>query len=98
MAVGLVGNDEKQMQEIVVDYIQGDGHTCKTAIDGIEEITIWKTEQVGLAVLDIMMQHMDGLAVCRLAREMSNLPIIFLTAKGEEADKLKGYELAPTII
>jgi DNA-binding response OmpR family regulator len=46
-----------------------------------------------LMILDVMMPHLDGFSVCKMAREMSNLPIIMLTAKSEEEDKLKGYEL-----
>ena len=45
-----------------------------------------------LMILDIMMPHIDGFTVCKMAREMSNMPIIMLTAKSEESDKLKGYE------
>lgn len=51
-----------------------------------------KNHAVDLAILDIMMPHLDGFSVCRIAREMNSVPILFLTAKSDENDKLKGYE------
>lgn len=92
MAVILVAEDEAKMQSIIVDFMKRGGHSCITADDGIDAVTILKTNPVDLAILDVMMPHLDGFTVCKLAREMMNIPIIFLTAKGEEADKLKGYE------
>lgn len=92
MAVILVAEDEKSMQDIIVDYIKRNGHSCITADDGIDAITIIKNTPIDLAILDIMMPHLDGYSVCKLAREMYNLPILFLTARGDEEDKLKGYD------
>lgn len=92
MAVILVAEDERSMQDIIVEYMKRGGHSCVTAGDGIDAVTILKNNPVDLAILDIMMPHLDGFSVCKLAREMFNLPIIFLTAKGDEEDKLKGYD------
>ncbi len=92
MAVILVAEDERSMQDIIVEYMKRSGHSCITADDGIEAVTVLKNNPVDLAILDIMMPYLDGFLVCKLAREMNNLPIIFLTAKGDEEDKLKGYE------
>lgn len=92
MAVILVAEDEKEMQNIIVDYMKRGGHSCLTADDGIDAVAILKNNPVDLAVLDVMMPHLDGFGVCRLAREMYSIPIIFLTAKGDEEDKLRGYE------
>lgn len=92
MAVILVAEDEKGMQEIIVDFMKRGGHFCITADDGIDAVTILKNNPVDLVILDIMMPHLDGFSVCRIAREMYQVPIIFLTAKGDEEDKLKGYE------
>ena len=63
------------------------------ADDGVDALLILKNNPMDLMVLDIMMPHLDGFTVCKMAREMSNLPIIMLTAKSSEDDKLKGYEL-----
>lgn len=91
MAQILVVEDEQNMQEIIVEYMKRGGHSCLTADDGIDALTILKNTPVDLMILDVMMPHMDGFSVCRFAREMSGMPIIMLTAKGEEEDKLRGY-------
>lgn len=92
MANILVVDDEKEMQKIIVDFMQHGGHICITADDGIEAITLLKNNPVDFIILDVMMPHLDGFTVCKIAREMYGVPIIFLTAKGEDDDKLKGYE------
>lgn len=92
MAKILVVEDEKRMQDIIVEYMQKGGYTCITADDGVEALTILKNNDIDLMILDIMMPYLDGFSVCRVSREMTNIPIIMLTAKGEEEDKLKGYE------
>lgn len=92
MAEILVVEDEKNMQDIIGAYMQKGGHTCLIADDGVEALMILKSHPVDLMVLDIMMPHIDGFSVCRMTREMSNIPIVMLTAKSDESDKLKGYE------
>ncbi|MCC0645554.1 MULTISPECIES: response regulator transcription factor [unclassified Clostridioides] len=92
MAKILVVEDEKRMQDIIVEYMQKGGYTCITADDGVEALTILKNTDIDLMILDIMMPYLDGFSVCRVSREITNIPIIMLTAKGEEEDKLKGYE------
>ncbi|HBF2788593.1 TPA: response regulator transcription factor [Clostridioides difficile] len=92
MAKILVVEDERRMQSIIVEYMQKGGYTCITADDGVEALTILKSNNIDLMILDIMMPYLDGFSVCRVSREMTNIPIIILTAKGEEEDKLKGYE------
>ena len=92
MATILIAEDEKEMQEILVDYMKRNGHTCITADDGLDAALALKNNAVDLAILDIMMPHLDGFSVCKLGREMGNLPILFLTAKSDEEDKLRGYE------
>ena len=93
MANILIVEDEKNMQSIIAEYMQRGGHTCFTADDGVDALMILKNNPMDLMILDVMMPHLDGFSVCKMAREMSNLPIIMLTAKSEEEDKLKGYEL-----
>ena len=93
MAKILIVEDEKNMQEIIAQYMQRGGHTCFTADDGMDALLTLKNNPVDLMVLDIMMPHLDGFSVCKIAREMSNRPIIMLTAKSNEDDKLKGYDL-----
>lgn len=93
MAKILIVEDEKNMREIIADYMRRGGHSCFTAEDGVEALMVLKNGPVDLMILDIMMPHLDGFSVCRAARQMSSLPIILLTAKSSEEDKLKGYEL-----
>ena len=93
MANILVVEDEKSMQEIIVEYMQRGGHACFTADDGMDALMVLKNHPMDLMILDIMMPHLDGFSVCKMAREMSSLPIIMLTAKSNEDDKLKGYDL-----
>ena len=92
MANILIVEDEKAMQDIIAEYMQKGGHTCFTADDGIDALAILKNSPMDLIILDIMMPHLDGFSVCRSAREMSDSPIILLTAKSTEDDKLKGYD------
>lgn len=92
MANILIVEDEKAMQDIIVDYMRKGGHTCFTAGDGIDALVMLKNHPMELMILDVMMPHLDGFSVCKMAREMSNMPIIMLTAKSAEDDKLKGYD------
>lgn len=93
MANLLIVEDEKNMQDIIEEYMKKGGHTCIPACDGIDALMVLKNNPVDLIILDVMMPHLDGFSVCKMAREMGNMPIIMLTAKSSEADKLKGYEL-----
>ncbi len=93
MANILIVEDEKKMQEIIAEYMRRGGHTCFVADDGVDGLMALKNNPMDLMILDIMMPHLDGFSVCKMAREMSGLPIIILTAKGGEDDKLKGYDL-----
>lgn len=93
MANILIVEDEKNMQAIIAEYMRRGGHTCFVADDGVDALMLLKNNPMDLLILDIMMPHLDGFSVCKMAREMSNLPIIMLTAKSSEDDKLKGYDL-----
>ncbi len=92
MANILIVEDEKNMQDIICEYMHKGGHICFTADDGVDALLLLKNNPMDLMILDIMMPHLDGFSVCKTAREMSSLPIIMLTAKSDEKDKLKGYE------
>lgn len=93
MSIILVVEDEKRIQDIVADYLKKDGHEVLLADDGMDALAILKNNSVDLMILDIMIPTVDGYSVCKKTREISSLPIIMLTAKQEESDKLKGYEL-----
>lgn len=92
MANIIIVEDEKAMQDIIANYMRKGGHTCFTADDGIDALVTLKNHPMDLIILDVMMPHLDGFSVCKMVREMSELPIIMLTAKSAEDDKLKGYD------
>ncbi len=92
MANILIAEDEAAMVEIIADYMRRGGHACFAARDGAEALAILRAGPMDLMILDVMMPHLDGFSVCKMAREMSNMPIIMLTAKSAEEDKLRGYD------
>ena len=92
MANILIVEDETAMQDIIADYMRKGEHTCYTADDGIDALVTLRNHPMDLMILDVMMPHLDGFSVCKMAREMSDMPIIMLTAKSAEDDKLKGYD------
>ena len=89
----LIVDDEPQIVEICRDYLKAAGYDIVTASNGSKGLTLARREKPDLIVLDLMMPEMDGLDVCREIRRESNVPIIMLTARVEETDKLIGLEL-----
>jgi len=89
----LVIDDEPKIVEICQDYLVKAGFEVSHAYDGPTGLVVAHRNQPDLVVLDLMMPEMDGLDVCRTLRRESNVPIIMLTARVEEADKLIGLEL-----
>ena len=89
----LVADDDINVHQSLNTYFRREGYQMISAYDGQEAIDHVRKSRPDIALLDIMMPKMDGLMVCREIRKESNLPIIMLTAKGEEFDKLLGLEL-----
>ena len=90
----LVVDDESRMRKLVRDFLTRQDYEVVVAADGGEEIRIfYKETEISLLILDVMMPVKDGFEVCREIREVSDVPIIMLTAKGEESDELSGFEL-----
>lgn len=89
----LVVDDEPKIIQLTQDYLENAGFSVMSANDGERAMTMIQVEQPDLVVLDLGLPGMDGLDVCRLIRKKSNLPIIMLTARDDEADKLVGLEL-----
>ena len=89
----LVVDDEEKIRKMICDYLEAVGYETVTAPDGIDAITQTVVEKPDLIVLDIMMPGLDGLDCTRRIREKSPVPIIMVTAKAEEADKLIGLEV-----
>jgi two-component system, OmpR family, alkaline phosphatase synthesis response regulator PhoP len=89
----LLVDDEPEILEICRDYLKAAGYEVVTAKDGAQGLSAFRRERPDLIVLDLMMPEMDGLDLCRAIRRESNVPIIMLTARVEETDKLIGLEL-----
>jgi DNA-binding response OmpR family regulator len=89
----LLVDDEPEILEICRDYLKAAGYDTVTASNGAQGLSLARREKPDLIVLDLMMPEMDGLDVCREIRRESNVPIIMLTARVEETDKLIGLEL-----
>jgi two-component system response regulator ResD len=89
----LIADDDMHVHQSLSTYFRREGYQTLSAYDGEESIRQVRQSRPDMMLLDIMMPKMDGLVVCREVRKFSTLPIIMLTAKGEEFDKLLGLEL-----
>jgi len=89
----LVVDDERKIVRLARDYLETNGFQVRSTGDGNTALAIFRQEQPDLIVLDLMLPGMDGLDVCRRIRRESDVPIIMLTARVEEADRLIGLEL-----
>ena len=88
----LVVDDEKLLVKGIKFNLENDGHEVLTGSDGVEAVETASREQVDLIILDCMMPRMDGLEACQRIREFSDVPIMMLTAKADDMDKLMGFE------
>ncbi len=93
MATVLVVDDEPIVREVVVRYLAREGHRTLEAADGNAARDAIKRADPDLVVLDVMLPGTDGLELCKWIRSTSELPVIMLTARGEEADRIVGLEL-----
>ncbi|RDY23146.1 DNA-binding response regulator [Romboutsia maritimum] len=89
----LVVDDEKEIVELIDFYLKNNEYNTYRAFNGKEALEIFEEEQIDLIILDIMMPKLDGKEVLRKVRKKSNTPIIFLSAKGEDIDKIDGLFL-----
>lgn len=88
----LIIEDEKNISEIVAKYLEKEGYTTLIANDGIEGLALFRDSHPDLVISDVMMPTIDGFEVLREIRLISDAPVIMLTAKQEEVDRLKGFE------
>lgn len=89
----LVVEDEKKLVAVLKGYLEQAGFSVVTASDGEQALTVFRHEKPALVLLDLNLPKLDGLDVCRALRKESNVPIIMVTARVEEADRLIGLEL-----
>ena len=89
----LIVEDDKEIREGVQIYLQSQGYKVYQAADGIEGLEILKKEEIHLAIVDIMMPRMDGIRMTMKLREKYDFPVIMLSAKSEEVDKITGLNI-----
>jgi DNA-binding response OmpR family regulator len=93
MPTVLVVDDEQIVREVVCTYLEREGYRVLQADDGVSARAMLEQGEPSLVVLDLMLPGTDGLELCRWIRSTSALPVIMLTARGEEADRIVGLEL-----
>ena len=89
----LVVDDEPTVREVVAGYLRRDGHVVSEAADGSTALELLDTESFDLVVLDMMLPGVNGLDILRRVRSMGDMPVIMLTARAEETDRVAGLEL-----
>jgi two-component system response regulator RegX3 len=93
MAKVLVVEDEQSLREALVFFLEKEGHEVSVAVDGEEAIRVFENSGAEIILLDLMLPKIDGNQVCKQIRQSSNVPIIMLTAKDSEIDKIVGLEI-----
>ena len=89
----LVVDDESRIRSVIKKYAEFEGHDVTEAGDGMEAIRLCRAERFDLIIMDIMMPELDGFSACREIRKITQTPIIMLSARGEEYDKINGFEV-----
>lgn len=89
----LVVDDEKMIRELIKKYATFEGHEVVEACDGMEAVTKCKAEHYDVIIMDVMMPELDGFSACSEIRKFSDTPVIMLSARGEEYDRIHGFEI-----
>ncbi len=89
----LVVDDEARIRSIIKKYAEFEGYEVTEAADGMEAVHLCRTQKFDIVIMDIMMPELDGFSACREIRKISSIPIIMLSARGEEYDRINGFEL-----
>ena len=89
----LVVDDETRIRSIIRKYAEFEGHQVTEAADGMEAVLLCRKNSYDLIIMDIMMPELDGFSACREIRKVSQTPIIILSARGEEYDRINGFEV-----
>ena len=93
MAKILIVDDEQKIREVIREYSEFNGYEVEEAADGMEAVGKCKLNDYDIIIMDIMMPKLDGYSACKEIRKIKNIPVIMLSARGEEYDKLFGFEL-----
>ena len=89
----LIVDDEEMIRKLIRKYAEFEGHTVTEATDGMDAVIKFKNGSFDIIIMDIMMPELDGFSASREIRKTSNVPIIMLSARGEEYDKINGFEI-----
>ncbi len=89
----LIVEDEALMADVVRDYFRSGGYETTETRNGLEAIDIFDSDSFDLVILDVMLPEIDGFSLCRYIRKKSDVPVIMITARSDEEDKLTGYEM-----
>ena len=89
----LVTDDEEMIRRLIIKYAEFEGHKVTEASNGMEAVMLCRSNNFDIVIMDIMMPELDGFSACREIRKISDVPIIMLSARGEEYDKINGFEL-----
>lgn len=89
----LVVDDEFRIRQIIRKYAEFEGYEVEEAVDGMQAISVCRQQEFDLIIMDVMMPELDGFSACKEIRKFSPAPIIMLSARGEEYDKIHGFEL-----
>ncbi|MBP2031501.1 DNA-binding response OmpR family regulator [Clostridium algifaecis] len=87
----LIIDDDKDIREMIVNYFSKEGYVMQAACNGEDGLQIVKSKPISLILLDVMMPKMDGYTMIIRLREFSSIPVILLTAKDQQIDKIKGF-------
>ncbi len=89
----LVIDDDKKLCRLIKDYLEPMGYQVKSANDGLEGLKLAQSSEIHVVILDVMMPKMDGFEVLRRLRQTSDVPVLMLTARGDETDRIVGLEM-----
>ena len=89
----LVVDDEENIREVIKEYAEFEGHQVSEACDGMQAIEMVKNNDYDIIIMDVMMPRLDGYSACKEIRKIKQIPVLMLSARGEEFDKLFGFEI-----
>lgn len=89
----LVVDDEENIREVIKEYAEFEGHEVSEACDGMQAIEMVRSNDYDIIIMDVMMPRLDGYSACKEIRKIKQIPVLMLSARGEEYDKLFGFEL-----
>ena len=93
MSIMLIADDNRQITSILEEYAKNEGYEVKTAYDGMAALELFNEYSPDIVLLDVMMPKIDGFEVCREIRKVSNVPVIMITARGEDFERIMGLDI-----